>query len=254
MEEELLKMMAIAEKLQQLQTSPYPILKIPEYQEGQYGEWVLERRDKILMRGYFTFLQSVSPNYVLRKGKTVWMSLAPMELESQAHHAIAACGHTVVMGLGMGLLLYNVIQKESVKKVTVVEHDPEIVELLHQIANPKSWTGWDKVKIVIADALEWKPNEPVDFLSVDIWSKLGAMSLRSDGQQIQNHVQAQQVALWGQELDFINFLFEEGYEPPLTLEQYQEYIKAIEIPLIESQNPNYPSYCLQATSQAMEYN
>lgn len=247
-------MIAIAEKLQQFQTSPYPILTIPEYQEGQHGEWVLEHRDGILMRGYFTFLQSASPNYVLRKGETVWMSLTPMELESQAHHAIAACGHTVIMGLGMGLLLYNVIQKDSVRQVTVVERDPEIVELLHQIANPQSWTGWDKVKIVIADALEWKPDEPVDFLSVDIWSKLGAMSLRSDGQQIQNHVQAQQVALWGQELDFITFLSEEGYEPPPTLEQYHDYIETIEIPLIESQNPNYPGYCLQATSQAMEYN
>ncbi|CAD5988519.1 hypothetical protein PCC9214_05400 (plasmid) [Planktothrix tepida] len=254
MEEKLRELIAIAEELQQLQISPYPLLKIPEYQERRHGQWVLERQDGILMRGYFTFLQSASPNYVLRKGETVWMSLTPMELESQAHHAIAACGHTVIMGLGMGLLLYNVIQKDSVRQVTVVERDPEIVELLYQIANPKSWTGWDKVKIVIADALNWKPDEPVDFLSVDIWSKLGDMNLRSDGQRIQNHVQSQQVALWGQELDFISFLSEEGYEPPPTLKQYQEYIKTIEIPLIESQNPNYPGYCLQATSQAMEYN
>lgn len=80
------------------------------------------------------------------------------------------------------------------------------------------------------------------------------MSLRSDGQQIQNHVQAQQVALWGQELDFISFVSKQGYEAPPTLEQYQEYIEAIGIPLIESQNPNYPGYCLQASSRAIEYN
>ena len=169
-----------------------------------------------------------------------------MERESLAHHATNAYGHTVVMGLGMGLLLYNIITRDEVTKVTVVESDRYIVELLYQITDSTSWTGWEKVNIVIADALTWQPDEPVDFLSVDIWQKLGDMNQRPDAQQIQGNVKAKLVALWGQELDFITFLTHQGYEPPATLAHYHEYIEVIGIPLIEADNPEYPEYCMWA--------
>jgi hypothetical protein len=151
----------------------------------------------------------------------------------------------------MGALLYNILAREEVTQVTVVERDPEVFELLHQIASPTSWSGWEKVRIVFADALEWKPDEHVDYLTVDIWPKLGDYNLRPDGQRIQANVRADQVALWGQELDFITFLAHQGYEPPPTLEQYREYIEAIGIPLIESDNPDYPLYCMKAGNNAL---
>jgi hypothetical protein len=138
-----------------------------------------------------------------------------------------------------------------VTQVTVVERDPDVFELLHQIASPASWLGWEKVKFVFADAREWKPDEHVDYLTVDIWSKLGDYNLRPDGQRIQANVRADKVALWGQELDFITFLAHQGYEPPPTLEQYREYIETIGIPLIESDNPDYPSYCMKAGNNAI---
>jgi hypothetical protein len=246
--EEFAPLREIAER-QQL--SPYPPLKVPDYRVGRYGDWFLDRRDPILIRGYFTGMQPASGNYRLFKRDTLWMSLTPRELESQAHHPLSARGHTVIMGLGMGALLFNVIQRQEVEKVTVVERDRQVVELFHQIANPKTWQGWEKVEIVIADALTWKPDDPVDFLSVDIWEKLGDERLRADGQQIQKNVRAKQVALWGQELDFITFVSEKGYPAPPTLGQYREYIEAIGIPLIERDNPDYPGYCLRAIEQVM---
>ncbi len=247
------KVASLLEEFQDYLTPPYPPLKVPEYRVGQHGLWVLDRPDSILIRGYFTGWQPALTNYRLRRGNTIWMSLTPMELESQSHHALAAYGHTVIMGLGMGVLLYNILGRQEVTQVTVIEHDRTVFELLHQIANPTSWSGWEKVKFVFADALEWKPDEHVDYLTVDIWPKLGDYNLRPDGQRIQANVRADKVALWGQELDFITFLAHQGYEPPPTLEQYREYIKTIGIPLIESDNPDYPSYCMKAGNNVMDY-
>ena len=245
------KIALLLQEFQQLFSPPYPWLKVPEYKVGKHGLWTLDQFEPALIHGYFTGPQPTKPNYRLKKGNTVWMSLTPMELESQSHHALFSYGHTVVMGLGMGTLLYNILAREEVTQVTVVERDPEVFELLHQIANPASWLGWEKAKFIFADALSWKPDEPVDYLTVDIWSKLGDSNLRPDGQQIQANVQAELVALWGQELDFITFMAHQGYEPPPTLEQYREYIEAIGIPLIESDNPDYPLYCMKAGNNAI---
>jgi hypothetical protein len=250
-EAEFARLQTVVEQVEQQRVSPYPSLQVPEYRVGRHGNWFLDRADPMLVRGYFTGIQPASGNYRLFCGETLWMSLTPRELESQAHHALYARGHTVIMGLGMGVLLYNVIAREEVEKVTVVEGDPHAVKLLHQIADPKTWKGWEKVNMTIADALEWKPNDPVDFLAVDIWEKLGDENLRSHGQQIQKNVRAKQVALWGQELDFITFAIERGYSALPTLGQYREYIEAIGIPLIESDNPDYPGYCLRAVEQVM---
>jgi hypothetical protein len=71
--------------------------------------------------------------------------------------------------------------------------------------------------------------------------------------RIQANVQADKVALWGQELDFITFLAHQRYEPPATLEQYREYIETIGIPLIESDNPDYPSYCMKGGNNAIAF-
>jgi hypothetical protein len=243
---------SLLEEFHQLFSPPYPWLKVPEYKVGKYGLWTLDQFDEsVLIHGYFTGVQPAKHNYRLKKANTIWMSLTPMELESQSHHALAAYGHTVVMGLGMGTLLYNILGREKVTQVTVVERDPDVFDLLHQIASPTSWSGWEKARFVFADALEWKPDEHVDYLTVDIWTKLGDYNLRPDGQRIQANVQANQVALWGQELDFITFVAHQGYEPPPTLEHYREYIEMIGIPLIESDNPSYPSYCMKAGHNAL---
>ena len=238
---------SLLENFLKLYQAPYPLLEIPEYRVGQHGQWTLEKiDDALLIRGYFTAMQPATAGYRLSKGKDIWMSCTPMERESLAPHALNACGHSVVMGLGMGLLLYNILKCDEVDRVTVVERDRAVVELFHQIASPTTWTGWEKVSIVVADALTWKPDAPVDFLSVDIWSKLGDSNLRLEGQRIQQNVLAQKVALWGQELDFIDYAADKGYTAPATLSQYREYIKAIAIPLIEADNPDYPEYCTRA--------
>lgn len=244
--EQITELLALERQIQQQQISPYPDLVCPDYRTGRYGQWNLDRYDVPFLRGYFTCYQAASPNYRLFRGHTIWMSCTPMERESLAPHAACAYGNVVIMGLGMGLLLYNILQREEVERVTIIECDREIVELFHHIATPEAWDNWHKAEIVIADALHWQPSEPVDFLSVDIWPKLWDNRLLEDSRKIQRNVNAKQVALWGQELDFMGYVAERGYDAPPTLEQYCEYVQFLGLPLIELDNPDYPEYCYRA--------
>ncbi|WP_049818875.1 O-methyltransferase [Geotalea uraniireducens] len=99
------------------------------------------------------------------------MSLSPHEIESQELGCRYAHGHTVVMGLGMGWVAINMALSPAVSKVTVIERDPEVIELfglsraLHGLAAEIA----GKIRIIRADALEWQPDEAVDFLYADIW-------------------------------------------------------------------------------------
>src|SRR5215471_9730041 len=133
---------------------PFPRLKTPRYRAGQYGAWSLTTvTDHFAAVGYFRGMQWVdgTPQYVLRRGREVWMSISPMELESQALHLHAAHGDVVIAGLGMGALVYNVLQKPEVTHVTVVERDHEVVALLYEMADLKRWPGAEKLSIVIED-------------------------------------------------------------------------------------------------------
>jgi hypothetical protein len=184
-------------------------LHMPDYLEGIVGRWRLKRSGICFDRGYHSGLWIVSGMPVLLRdalgdGQSweTWMSLSPHEIESQELGCRYACGHTVVMGLGMGWVAVNMALNPQVKRVTVVERDPEVVELfLHSralagIPSPCS----DKLSIVLADALEWQPDEPVDFLYADIWLGLEEPQTLDEVRRMQDNVKAGQVYFWGQEL------------------------------------------------------
>lgn len=133
-----------------------------------------------------------------------WMSITPLEVESQELGYRHAFGHTVVMGLGMGWIAANCALNPAVNRVTVVERDAEVIRLIEASgafdALPE--TARRKLAIVAGDALEWRPGaeDAVDFLYADIWLNLAERSALADVRRMQAHVGAQQVYYWGQEI------------------------------------------------------
>src|SRR4051794_15476038 len=121
---------------------PWPAVLLPEYKPGRHGRWMLDYTHGC-MPGYFLpYLNNCAVPALKRKenGKNItWMSLAQMELESHMPHIAAATGHTVVMGLGMGMYLYNILHKPEVEYVTVVERDRAVLELFHRITDFIKW-------------------------------------------------------------------------------------------------------------------
>jgi hypothetical protein len=186
------------------------------------------------------------------------MSTAWDEIDSQAPHVAAAHGHVVVMGAGMGVVLYNMLAKPEVTHLTLVERDTQVIEILRQVTNFNTWQGRDKLSVEIADAFDFRPASPVDYLYVDIWADPGARQALTDMQHIQQNVRAKTVSWWTQEAFFLTWRKQKGYEGGPTLEQYRQWASEIDLPVIEQNGPAYiaclpqvaRSYCYKVIRQA----
>ena len=148
---------------------PWPRLLIPPYREMTLGMWSIRRMAPVPQWRYFHAELISAGQYTLLAGDESWMSTAPIEIEGQAQHVAAAHGHVVVMGAGLGVVLYNLLRKRQVTHVTLVECDPDVITLLRQAADLDSWDGIEKLTCEIGDAFEYHSPMPVDTLYMDIW-------------------------------------------------------------------------------------
>ena len=216
---------------------PWTGLRVPIYRSATLGHWSLKKVKQVAQFGYFQDWQGQGDINALFYNEQTWMSDARDEVDSQTPHIATATGHTVLMGAGMGIALYNLLTRPEVTRVTLVERDPLVVELLRQSADFERWRGSEKLRIEIADALDYVPDAPVDHLYADIWATPGEPRSIPDMQLIQGNVCAHQVGWWGQELLFLDWLA--GEFP--TLENYRAWAEQLGLPLIEQNNPDYPS-------------
>jgi hypothetical protein len=219
---------------------PEPLM--PNYRSGRIGPWSCQPTPALTnVPGYFIPVRQQSPGWMFKKGRTVWMSLTRIEVESQMMHIAAARGHTVIGGMGMGFVLFNMAMKPEVTKITLLEIDPQVIELVYKVADLVRWPGYEKIEIVIGDAAEFKPHEPVDFLYMDTWSGLGSSKALPTTQQVQKNVQAASVGYWGQEFDLVAYCQDHG-TPATKIGRaaYRRFAEAAELPLIEQDSLIYP--------------
>ncbi len=216
---------------------PWPRLDVPVYRDARVGEWSLESVMLLAPKGYFQTapVGGVRLRTLLVRhgvdGPVTVMSTLPMEIESNAKHVAAASGTVVVMGAGLGLSVHNILKNPRVERVIVVERDPDIVDLLGQAVDLKSWEGFEKLSFAIDDALVFVPEEEVDFLYADIWDELGAACALADTQAMQRNVRAKRVGWWGQELHFIRWLVEQGHSHAATAPLYERWVDSVGLPL-----------------------
>jgi len=182
-------------------------LWIPHYREGRWDDWSLRLLPATSARGYWGSLYSIAGMPMLTgpfgEHGAAWMSIVPMEIESQEIGIAAACGHTVVLGLGMGWAAANVALNPAVERVTVVERDRSVlalVEALGVLAQLPA-AARAKVELVEADALRWRPNAPVDSLQADIWATFLGPGRWNEVRRMQDNIGASSLYFWGQELE-----------------------------------------------------
>jgi spermidine synthase len=82
-----------------------------------------------------------------------------------------AIGNVFIAGLGIGMVLYNLLEKENVKHVDVIEISPEVIALVAPWY--KEHYG-DRVNIFQGDVLEYTPpkNTHYDAVWFDIWDNI----------------------------------------------------------------------------------
>ena len=218
---------------------PWAQLQIPNYREMSLGAWAIRQTAPMLQWRYFHPELVTASQYTLLAGDESWMSTAPIEIEGQTQHVAAAYGQVVVMGAGLGVVLYNLLRKRQVTHVTLVECDPDVITLLRQAADLEHWDGIGKLTVEIGDAFEYLSPMRVDCLYVDIWAKPADPQALADTQRIQRNIQARTVGWWTQEVFFLQWLEQCGVDRAPTLAHYQAWARAIDLPLIEQSNVDY---------------
>ena len=220
-------------------------LYLPRYPAGEIGPWRVQPCALHLGRGYWgDSYVVVDMPALLRlggRGWETWMSMSPYELESQELGCRYAYGHTVVMGLGMGWVAINAALNPRVDKVTVIERDPDVISLIEQsgVLRQAPAEAAGKIAIVQADALEWRAEEPVDFLYADIWLHIAEPGTVEQVRRMQANVGAETIYFWGQEMVIRDLAAPRPIADRAILDQVIR--ERIDLPLLVPEEVDYPA-------------
>jgi hypothetical protein len=228
-------------------------LFLPDYPDGEWGRWRISHTGVCIDHGYYTRQWVISGMPVLLRRNSynpdvwdTWMSLTPHEIESQEPGQALARGHTVIMGLGMGWIALNAAFNPMVYRVTVVECDPDVISLFNAggVIRQAPPDIQAKIEVIQADALQWKPEEKVDFLYADIWRNLDEPNVLDDVHRMQKHVQTEAIYFWGQELAiYAAFRSLFGKQKALTYEGLRQCAReVINLPLVFPWGSEYANY------------
>ena len=224
----------------------------PYYHPVAIGAWTLRVLPVAVCDGYFTGSQVVNGLVLLIRRQDVWMSLTPLEIESQQIGIDFARGHVAIFGLGMGWAAAASALRPEVEKVTVVEMDDEILALhdaLGLFERLPDGVG-EKVEIVHGDALEWKPDRPVDLLVPDIWLDMVSWGRAEEVHDMQANVGAEAVYFWGQELELARHAVAKGRE--IDDAGIAETAREFDLPLVGLDTPDYAARTRIAAKQWMK--
>lgn len=212
----------------------------PVYRPLASGKWRLRFAEMLLARGYWSPPQMVSGMAALMRGAETWMSLTPMEVESQEIGVRLAFGHVAIFGLGMGWSAGASATIPQVTAVTVVERDPDVLALHRELDLFAQLPEDQRVKIrtVQGDAYAWRPPEPVDVLMPDIWLPLVSDGRVDEVRRMQANVEARAVYFWGQEMEIARHAVAAGRA--LDAEGIAATIADFGLPLLGPELPDYP--------------
>lgn len=97
----------------------------------------------------------------------IWMSDTPAECVDHLPPVKRATGDVLINGLGLGLVLKNVLAKREVTRVVVVEKSPDVIALV-----APHFAKDRRLEVVEADAFEYEPRERFDVVWHDVWAHL----------------------------------------------------------------------------------
>ena len=132
-------------------------LFIPTYRPLDSGEWSLRVAPMCVLPGYWSGPRLVRDMAALVRRRKTWMSISPLEIESQEIGIRAARGHVLIFGLGLGWAAAAAACRDPVEAVTVVEVDPNVLALHDEldIFAQLPPAAREKVNLVAGDALTY---------------------------------------------------------------------------------------------------
>src|SRR3954471_11544533 len=134
-------------------------LFIPVYRPATHGRWEVVIGDIGFAPGYWSGPTLVSGMAALLRDGETWMSISPLEIESEELGIRAGRGHVLILGLGLGWAAAASASLPAVTRVTVVERDPDVIALHRalDIFSQLEPEARAKLEIVEADAFAYFP-------------------------------------------------------------------------------------------------
>jgi hypothetical protein len=105
----------------------------------------------------------------------LWMTDAEFECRTNYDVAYRSYGDILIAGLGLGLILGPVLQREEVRSVTVLERSSDVIALIGPCYSSP------KLTIIKADVHLWQsPKKAFDFIYFDIWADIPNNDTRAE--------------------------------------------------------------------------
>lgn len=116
----------------------------------------------------------------LMVGGRLMMSDTTEERSSNKEAVANACGDVLIAGLGLGMVLIPILEKEDVATVKVVEKFRDVIDLIGDKVKEAVGDNARKLTIVEGDIFSWKPprGEKYDAIYFDIWPNIGSSNLK----------------------------------------------------------------------------
>jgi hypothetical protein len=211
-----------------------------DYPTDTVGEWHFGQIPACPSRGYWGDRYEMGPVTLLcgpsETGPKSWMSLTAVEMESQIEGIADATGSVVILGMGMGWAAMNTALREQVSQVTVVDRNSDVLELIRRsgVFDQLPAEAREKIHIIEGDALEWRPDHPVDTLLADIWLTMIEPGKYDQARRMQANIQAKKTHVWGQDLEiWRHCCWRQGGEAAPTRDLIEQVVSEdIKLPLI----------------------
>ncbi len=143
-------------------------LKVRPYQAIPYDDILIDKNYiEVSQIGYF----AANFEYLaVIKDDVTWMSTDPNEINTMRDSIKESRGHVLAFGLGLGYFPIMSAVKDDVIDVTIVEKDPNIIQIFKKHILPL-FEYKEKIHIIQDDAFNFarKDLNKYDYLFIDIW-------------------------------------------------------------------------------------
>lgn len=151
---------------------------LPELQDGnvQIKNFQLSETTVMMeaVRNRNWLTRGLKANYTYTKlllNGNLWMSDTPMERNSNNEFIKNANGDVLIFGLGIGLIIYPLLNDANIKSITVIEKDQKLIDLIWPIL--KKYDTQKALTVINGDAFEYysylKKGTKFDTIYFDIW-------------------------------------------------------------------------------------
>lgn len=108
----------------------------------------------------------------IREDGRVWMTVTPNEINTIQPAVRESHGKVLTYGLGLGYYAFHALLKPDVTSVTVVERNPQVIEVFRRLLLP-FFPRQEALRIIQADAFDYAehivPAEGYDVVFTDLW-------------------------------------------------------------------------------------